>query len=385
MAVSKVSRYCTAEVLQALSVYFNMHKKQSKVASGQNSSSYMKGSVNQKCQRTKRQLSIGCWNMRTLVEAEGPIETSVSRPGGRGVAVDRKVTLMIQELKQYSVNLTAVSETKWFRKAIYQVEGYTILHSGRPVPSESPLIRNEGVGIVLDPVLTAAWREEGETWKAVSPRVVSARLKIMNKLPNRRTPTFVTVVSMYAPTFRATPDEKEAFYSDLQSTLNGVDERDLLLLVGDFNARVGSAANSSSEETWNGVRGIHGVGRMNGAGADLLTFCALNELTIVNTCFTKKNIHNYTWQHPGNKQWYCIDYIIMRQKQRHLCSDAGVVRSADCWTDHKLLCVRIRMNVPRKTSASKIRTRYAISSLRDAVVRERYSNEGSESGLEARG
>ena len=61
MAVSKVSRYCTAEVLQALSVYFNMHKKQSKVASGQNSSSYMymKGSVNQKCRRTKRQLQKG--------------------------------------------------------------------------------------------------------------------------------------------------------------------------------------------------------------------------------------------------------------------------------------------------------------------------------------
>ena len=49
---------------------------------------------------------------------------------------------MIQELKIYSVNLTAVSETKWFGKAIYQVEAYTILHSGRPVPSESPLIRS---------------------------------------------------------------------------------------------------------------------------------------------------------------------------------------------------------------------------------------------------
>ena len=127
----------------------------------------------------------------------------------------------------------------------------------------------------------------------MSPRVVSARLKIRNNLPNRRkTPTFVTVVSVYAPTFRATSDEKEAFYSDLQSTLNEVDERDLLLLVGDFNARVGSAANSSSEETWNGVRGIRGVGRTNGAGADLLTFCALNELTIVNTCFTKKTSIN---------------------------------------------------------------------------------------------
>ena len=46
--------------------------------------------------------------MRTLVEAEGALETSVYRPGCRGVAVDRKNTLMIQEQKKYSVNLTVL-------------------------------------------------------------------------------------------------------------------------------------------------------------------------------------------------------------------------------------------------------------------------------------
>ena len=200
------------------------------------------------------------------------------------------------------MNLTTISEKKGFGKVIYQVEGYTILHSGQLLPSESPLIRNEGVGIVLDSVLTAAWREAGETWKAVSKMPVIAWLKIMNKLPIRRTLTIVTIVSVYAPTFSATPHEKDAFYCDLQSTFNEVYKCDLLLLFGDYNAQVGSTANSSNKETWNGVRGIHGVGRMNGARTDLLTFCALNYLTIVNTCFTKKNIHNYTWKHPGNMQ-----------------------------------------------------------------------------------
>ena len=67
-------------------------------------------------------------------------------------------------------------------KAIYQVEGYTIIHSGQLVPSESPLIRNEGVNIVLDPVLTAAWREAGETWKAVSLRVTEARAEAVSRI-----------------------------------------------------------------------------------------------------------------------------------------------------------------------------------------------------------
>ena len=145
-------------------------------------------------------------------------------------------------------------------------------------------------------------------------------------------------------------------------------------MVGDFNARVGRTEREDSEETWNGVKGVHGVGRMNEAGADLLSFCALNELTIMNTCFQKKDIHKFTWQHLGSKQWHCIDYVIMRQWQRRLCRDVGVIQSADCWTDHKLLRAKISIKVPAKPSTSKIRPRFAVSSLRDPKVRERYSN-----------
>ena len=112
------------------------------------------------------------------MESEGPIETSVARPRGRGVTVDQKASLMVQELKKYGMGVTGISETKWFGQAVYQVEGYTILYSGRPVPVQSPLLRNEGVGIVLDPALAAAWRAAGEDWSAVSPRIVRARLKM---------------------------------------------------------------------------------------------------------------------------------------------------------------------------------------------------------------
>ena len=46
-----------------------------------------------------QKLNFGCWNMRTLVESDGSIETAVTRKSGRGVAVDRKVSLMVMELK----------------------------------------------------------------------------------------------------------------------------------------------------------------------------------------------------------------------------------------------------------------------------------------------
>ena len=330
--------------------------------------------------KRRSRLSIGCWNMRTLVEAEGNIETSVVRPSARGVAVDRKATLMVQELKKYRMNITGISETKWFGQAMYNVEGYTILHSGRPVPGDAQRVeRNEGVGIVLDPQMTAAWRSAGEEWKAVSSRIVTARVKLeeqrVNKTrqANNNSAVFVTVVSVYAPTHGAPLERKEDFYADLQSTLDSVHVDDVLLLVGDFNARVGSSDRQGGTPTWDGVRGYEGVGKLNESGEVLLSFCALNELTIMNTYFEKKNIYKYTWQHPGSKQWHCIDYVIMRQNQRRLCCDVTVLRSADCWTDHKLLRARLQLKTPTRPAKSKTRRRYDVAALVNDSVREEYN------------
>ena len=62
----------------------------------------------------------------------------------------------------------------------------------------------------------AAWREAGEEWKAVSPRVIKARMKMGKKqLYGARVPTHVTVISVYAPTFKAPVEETERFYSAL--------------------------------------------------------------------------------------------------------------------------------------------------------------------------
>ena len=123
------------------------------------------------------------------------------------------------------------------------------------------------------------------------------------------------------------------------------------------------------------MRGVHGVEQLNNAGSDLLSFCALNELNIINTCFEKKNIHKYTWQHARSKHWHCIDYIIMCQKQRRLCQVLALIHSADCWTNHKLLHTKIRVKVSHKPPACRTRHQsFDISSLRNTDVRERYNN-----------
>ena len=70
--------------------------------------------------------------MRTT--ADGPVATAVTRASGRGVAVDRRASFMVEEFEKFSMEVVGISETKWFGQDMYDVGGFLILHSGRPVP-----------------------------------------------------------------------------------------------------------------------------------------------------------------------------------------------------------------------------------------------------------
>ena len=218
-------------------------------------------------------LQVGCWNVRTLVEADGDICTGVSRPGGRRLVVDRKVEFLVRELKRCKVNMVGISETKWFGQAVYLVDGCAVVHSERPVPAAGDVIqRGEGVGIVLDPVMYEAWRSAGEVWKAVSSHIVMLRLLLTEKeVPGLGfRPLYTTLPSVYAPTHRSCPDLKSEFYNDLQVSLDFMPKGDLLIMVGNFNARVGSTMRGE-DSVWHDIRGYHGVGELNESGEDLLS------------------------------------------------------------------------------------------------------------------
>ena len=126
------------------------------------------------------------------------------------------------------MSVAGIQETKWFGVDVWPADGYTFLHSGRPLPRDGEsAARNEGVGIALNEKATAAWKEAGEAWEAVSSGIVTARLKIASQGQRRPggsreiTSTYVTVVSVYAPTAKAPPGVKQKFSAD-QDTLDTV-------------------------------------------------------------------------------------------------------------------------------------------------------------------
>ena len=75
--------------------------------------------------------------MRSLVEAEGLVTTALIR---RGVSVDCKINFLVEELRCFEMSITGVSETKWFGQGVYDVDGFVMVHSGRPVPGDGDLV-----------------------------------------------------------------------------------------------------------------------------------------------------------------------------------------------------------------------------------------------------
>ena len=91
-------------------------------------------------------------------------------------------------------------------------------------------------------------------------------------------PFNITVIQVYAPTSNAEEAEVERFYEDLQDLLEVTPKKDVLFILGDWNAKVGSQGTS-------GVTGKFDLGMQNEAGQKLIEFCQENALVIANTLF----------------------------------------------------------------------------------------------------
>ena len=91
-------------------------------------------------------------------------------------------------------------------------------------------------------------------------------------------PFNITVIQIYAPTTNAKEAEVEPFYEDLQDLLELTPKKDVLFMIGDWNAKVGSQETPA-------VTGKFGLGIRNEAGQRLIEFCQENALVIANTLF----------------------------------------------------------------------------------------------------
>ena len=141
------------------------------------------------------------------------------------------------------------------------------------------------------------------------------------------------VIQVYALTSNAEEAKVEWFYEDLQELLELTPKKDVLFIIGDWNAKVGSQETPA-------VTGKFGLGKWNEATQRLIEFCQENALVTANTLFQQHR----TWTSPDGQHRNQIDYILCSQRWRSSIQSAKRRPGA---ADHELLIAKFRLKLKK--------------------------------------
>ena len=146
--------------------------------------------------------------------------------------------------------------------------------------------------------------------------------------------------------------------------MDEVPRHDMLLVVGDWNAKAG--------EKQVGEKGMGMAGERSDNGERMVSFCALNNLAIASTMFPHKNIHRYTWTSPNGQHHNQIDHMAVRSNFKRSVQDVIAYRGADCASGHKLVIVKTLLKLVRKGKRVEKVRRYETSKLTVPEIKKQF-------------
>jgi hypothetical protein len=285
----------------------------------------------------KRKMRIGCWNVRTMREV-GQFSQ---------VAVEAEV---------YHIDLSGLSETRWSEFGEIKTKvGSTLIYCGKQ-QNEGNQHENE-VGILM----SRRWKNNLLNWDSVSDRIIVDRFEC--KIRN------ITVVRCYAPTEVANKEEKQKFYAQIREVFASIKKQDIVILMGDFNAKV-EVRNEGLEQ----VMGKHGKGDRNENGEMSVEFCMEQELVIGGTLLKHKECHKVTWVPPDGKIENQKDHIAISQKWRKSLLDTRNKRGADIGSDHHLVVAELRLKISAsKKPFIKVNKEFDVQKLRNKEIQKKFT------------
>ena len=223
----------------------------------------------------KQPTRIACWNVQTMYQSG-------------------KSAQIAKEMDRYNIEILGLSEVRWNTSGMTTIStGHTIIYSGNPNKGDP---HEKGVGFLLNKTSKKSLLE----WNPISQRIVTARFDTQFQK--------TTVIQVYAPTNEAQEIEKEDFYNALQYVEDKIPKRDILIIMGDLNVKVGSERIGRERKI-----GSQGIGNINENGELFADFCAVNRLVIGGTLFPHKNLHKITWVSPAGNVENQIDHIPISQ------------------------------------------------------------------------
>ena len=187
-----------------------------------------------------KKITVATWNVQTMLD--------------RGNRPERRTALIARELQLFGVEIAALQETRFEAQGQLQEEDYTFSWVGKTVGP-----RKAGVAFAVHNTIA---KRLASLPTAVSPRLMPMRVPIEKG-------RYLTLVNVYAPTRTYSVEEKEILYLELTQIVLKVPREDKLLILGDFNARVGT-----DWETYKGIIGKFGKKKKTLIGATVELLCA---------------------------------------------------------------------------------------------------------------
>ncbi len=224
---------------------------------------------------------------------------------------------------------------RWSGKGHFTTDGgHTVYYSG------SDKGGSKGVAFIADKITSKFVLG----YNPVSDRIITIRLSAK--------PINVSLIQAYAPTTTASDEDMELFYSQLQDAMDDLPKKDVILIIGDFNAKIGKGIQHESEAQ---VIGDHGLGSRNERGNQLIDFCMTNNLFVANTMFSQHPRRLYTWQSPVGRVRNQIDFILIRKRWKSAIMKANTLPGADVGSDHQLLIADLRIKLRRTDKTRKVK------------------------------
>ena len=282
---------------------------------------------------------LGTWNVRTMYQSG-------------------KTDQVAREFQAYKLDILGLSETRWLGMGQIRMRGgETVIYSGH---EDEDSDHTEGVAFMLSRKAAGSLVR----WEPLGSRIITATFRTNKKDIN------LTIINCYAPTNNKEEEEKEAFYSRLQVEVDKTRRKDIVILMGDLNAQVGSD-NTGYEE----VMGTQGIKTMNENGELFAEFCASNQLVIGGTIFPHKRIHKATWVAPNYNLGVenQIDHICVSRQFRKSLQDVKVYRGADVGSDHHLVIGKIKLKLKKGKFEQERRAKFDVRKMSSAAKREEFA------------
>ena len=258
---------------------------------------------------------------------------------------------VIETLERRKVDVCCVQEIRWRGASTRLITGKSCQYKMFWVGNNRGV---GGVGILVH----QKWIESIVDVKRVNDRLMMIKILIDKRV--------ISIVSVYAPQQGLSAEEKDRFYEEVISLISRIDDKDFLVIGGDFNGHVGEKADG-----YQGVHGGFGFGTRNLEGERILELGAALDLKVCNTFFKKRESRLITYKSgPHHTQ---IDYFLVKGADLKTIKDVKVIGGEEVAQQHQLLICDLVVPMGKKKKKCFVSKR-KVWKLKDNTTKEEFEN-----------